>query len=434
MEKNIIQIDALPQLKRKLRVAAYARVSSSKDAMLHSLSAQVSYYNKYISSHDDWEFVGIYADEGISGTKEDRDEFQRMINDCRAGKIDLILTKAISRFARNTMTMLEIVRELKNLNVDVFFEEQNLHSISSDGEMVLTLLASVAQEEARSVSENQKWRIRKDFERGLIWGGNSAYGYRIINKKMVIIPEEAKLVKRIFQLYISGLGFQKISKLLNDEGIPAMRAKRWNKQSLQQIIANINYTGDLLLQKTYNENYLTKKTKINRGELDQFFVENDHEAIITRDEYYAALEIRRKRVEYFKLNNFKVHTYPLTGFVRCGNCGKNYNHKRTRYTEKWSCVTYQNIGKAECDAKSVPDAELTRITLEVLNIKELDRDLIEDKLEFIEVLKNNKLLYHLKDGSTVERTWNDISRRDSWTEEMKKEARRKSLAYIGKEE
>lgn len=434
MEKNIIQIDALPQLKRKLRVAAYARVSSSKDAMLHSLSAQVSYYNKYISSHDDWEFVGIYADEGISGTKEDRDEFQRMINDCRTGKIDLILTKAISRFARNTMTMLEIVRELKNLNVDVFFEEQNLHSISSDGEMVLTLLASVAQEEARSVSENQKWRIRKDFEKGLIWGGNSAYGYRIINKKMVIIPEEAKLVKRIFQLYISGLGFQKISKLLNDEGIPAMRAKRWNKQSLQQIIANINYTGDLLLQKTYNENYLTKKTKINRGELDQFFVENDHEAIITRDEYYAALEIRRKRVEYFKLNNFKVHTYPLTGFVRCGNCGKNYNHKRTRYTEKWSCVTYQNIGKAECDAKSVPDAELTRITLEVLNIKELDRDLIEDKLEFIEVLKNNKLLYHLKDGSTVERTWNDISRRDSWTEEMKKEARRKSLVYIGKEE
>ena len=434
MEKNIIQIDALPQLKRKLRVAAYARVSSSKDAMLHSLSAQVSYYNKYISSHDDWEFVGIYADEGISGTKEDRDEFQRMINDCRSGKIDLILTKAISRFARNTMTMLEIVRELKNLNVDVFFEEQNLHSISSDGEMVLTLLASVAQEEARSVSENQKWRIRKDFEKGLIWGGSSAYGYRIINKKMVIIPEEAKLVKRIFQLYISGLGFQKISKLLNDEGIPAMRAKRWNKQSLQQIIANINYTGDLLLQKTYNENYLTKKTKINRGELDQFFVENDHEAIITRDEYYAALEIRRKRVEYFKLDNFKVHTYPLTGFVRCGNCGKNYNHKRTRYTEKWSCVTYQNMGKAECDAKSVPDAELTRITLEVLNIKELDRDLIEDKLECIEVFKDNKLLYHLLDGSTVERTWNDISRRDSWNEEMKKEARRKSLAYIGKEE
>lgn len=434
MEKNIIQIDTLPQLKRKLRVAAYARVSSSKDAMLHSLSAQVSYYNKYISSHDDWEFVGIYADEGISGTKEDRDEFQRMINDCRAGKIDLILTKAISRFARNTMTMLEIVRELKNLNVDVFFEEQNLHSISSDGEMVLTLLASVAQEEARSVSENQKWRIRKDFEKGLIWGGHNAYGYRIVNKKMVLVPEEAKLVKRIFQLYIGGLGFQKISKLLNDEGIPAMRAKRWNKQSLQQIIANINYTGDLLLQKTYHENYLTKKTKINKGELDQFFVENDHEAIITRDDYYAALEIRRKRVEYFKLDKFKVRTYPLTGFVRCGNCGKNYNHKRTRYTEKWSCVTYQNIGKAECNAKSVPDAELTRITLEVLNIKELDRDVIEDKLECIEVFKENKLLYHLKDGKTVERIWNDISRRDSWTEEMKKEARRKSLVYIGKEE
>jgi len=434
MEKKIIQIDVLQQLKRKTRVAAYARVSSAKDAMLHSLSAQVSYYNKYISSHDDWEFVGIYADEGISGTKEDRDEFQRMLNDCRLGKIDLILTKAISRFARNTMTMLETVRELKSLNVDVFFEEQNLHSISSDGEMVLTLLASVAQEEARNVSENQKWRIRKDFEKGLIWGGSNTYGYRIINKKMVLVPDEAKLVKRIFKLYIGGLGFQKISKILNEEGVPTMRAKRWNKQSLQQIIANINYTGDLLLQKTYHENYLTKKKRINNGELDQFFVENDHEAIITRDEYYTALEIRRKRVEYFKLDNFKVRTYPLTGFVKCGNCGKSYNHKKTRYTEKWSCTIYQNFGKTECDAKSVPDSELTRITLEVLNIKELDRNLIEDKLEFIEVLKNNKLLYHLKDGQTVERVWNDISRRDSWTEEMKKEARRKSLALMRKEE
>ena len=401
--------------------------------MLHSLSAQVSYYNKYISSHDEWEFVGIYADEGISGTNEDRNEFQRMINDCRLGKIDLILTKAISRFARNTMTMLETIRELKSLNVDVFFEEQNLHSISKDGEMVLTLLASVAQEEARSVSENQKWRIRKDFEKGLIWGGKNTYGYRIINKKMVLVPEEAKLVKRIFQLYIGGLGFYKICKLLNDEGIPTMRARRWNKESLQQIIANINYTGDLLLQKTYQENYLTKKTKINKGELDQFFVENDHEAIITRDEYYAASEIRRKRAEYFKLDKFKGHTYPLTGFVMCGNCGKNYRHKKTRYTEKWTCATFLNFGKTECDAKSVPDAELTRITLEVLNIKELDRNLIEGKLEVIEVFKDNRLVYHLKDGSTVESTWNDISRRDSWTEEMKKEARRRSLALIGKE-
>lgn len=433
MQKKIIQIDALPQLKRKLRVAAYARVSSAKDAMLHSLSAQVSYYNKYISSHDDWEFVGIYADEGISGTKEDRDEFQRMINDCRLGKIDLILTKAISRFARNTMTMLETIRELKSLNVDVFFEEQNLHSISNDGEMVLTLLASVAQEEARSVSENQKWRIRKDFEKGLIWGGSNTYGYKIENKKMVLVPEQAQIVQRIFQLYIGGLGFQKITKLLNDEGIPAMYAKKWNKRSLQRIIANINYTGDLLLQKTYQENYLTKKTKINKGELDQFFVENDHEAIITRDDYNAASEIRRKRVEYFKLDKFKVHTYPLTGFIKCGNCGKNYSHKKTRYTEKWTCKTYQDFGKTECDAKSVPDAELTRITLEVLNIKELDRNLIEDKLEAIEVFKDNKLIYHLKDESIVERTWNDISRRDSWTEEMKKEARRKALAYIGKE-
>lgn len=207
METKVTKIDALSKLEKKLRVAAYARVSSEKDAMLQSLSNQVSYYNNLIRSTEGWSFVGVYADEALSGTKDTRDEFQRLIKDALEGKIDLILVKSISRFARNTVTMLETVRKLKAIGVDVYFEEQNLHSLSGEGEMVLTFLASFAQEEARSVSENQKWKVRKTFESGVQWSATKSYGYRVINKKYVVVPEEAKIVKYIFDLYINGLGF-----------------------------------------------------------------------------------------------------------------------------------------------------------------------------------------------------------------------------------
>ena len=168
---QIQKVPQIPVLPKKKRVAAYCRVSTGKDAMLHSLSAQISYYNKLIQSHADWLYCGVYADEGISGTKNDRDEFLRMLNDCREGKLDLLLTKSISRFARNTVTLLQTVRELKTLNVDVYFEEQRIHSISAEGELMLTILASFAQEESRSVSENMKWRIKKSFEAGCPWNG-----------------------------------------------------------------------------------------------------------------------------------------------------------------------------------------------------------------------------------------------------------------------
>ena len=205
-ERIITKIDALPQLERKLKVCAYARVSSGKDSMLHSLSAQVSYYNNLIQNTDGWEFVGIYADEAISGTKDTREEFNRMVEDARTGRIDLIITKAISRFARNTATLLTTIRELNSLGVDVLFEEQNIHSMSSEGEMILTLLASVAQEEARSVSENMKWRIKKNFEEGLPWGA-LLYGYKVIDFKYYIVEEEAKVIRLIFDLFLLTLFF-----------------------------------------------------------------------------------------------------------------------------------------------------------------------------------------------------------------------------------
>ena len=184
----------IPKLKR---VAAYARVSSGKDAMLHSLSAQVSYYSNLIQNHSGWQYVGVYADEALTGTKENRENFQRLLTDCRSGKVDMVITKSISRFARNTVTLLKTVRELKNMGVDVFFEEQNIHSLSADGELMLTILASYAQEESLSASENQKWRVKQKFLNGEPWR-TVMLGYRADGGHLVIVPEEAEVVRSIF--------------------------------------------------------------------------------------------------------------------------------------------------------------------------------------------------------------------------------------------
>lgn len=241
-------------IKRK-RVAAYARVSNGKDAMLHSLSAQISYYNNYIGSRGDWELAGIYADEAMTGTKEDRPQFQKMLADCRSGRIDMVITKSLTRLARNTVTLLETVRELKSLEVDIYFEKENIHTIGTEGELMLTLLASFAQEESRSVSENQKWRIRKLFEHGQATGGN-ALGYRFQDGTFQIVPEEAETVRQIFEDFLSGMGINAITKKLNRTGIPAKRGGSWGETSVSNILHNEKYTGDLLLQKYYHLDHI----------------------------------------------------------------------------------------------------------------------------------------------------------------------------------
>ena len=211
MPRAITIVPKPPKLEQKKRVAAYARVSSGKDAMLHSLSAQVSYYSDLIQNHDDWLYVGVYADEAKTGTKESRADFQRLIADCHAGKIDMVITKSISRFARNTVTLLQTVRDFKAWEVDIFFEEQNIHTMSGDGELMMTILASYAQEESRSASENQKWRIKRNFEEGMPWNG-AMLGYRLKNGRYEIIPEEADIVRRIYDEYLSGDGYLTIAK------------------------------------------------------------------------------------------------------------------------------------------------------------------------------------------------------------------------------
>ncbi len=265
---NVKELPAKPKEQKAIRVAAYARVSAEMEWKLHSLEEQSDYFRSYISAHDDWELVGVYSDYGISGTVIQRPEFQRMLDDCRAGKIDLVVTKSITRFARNTIILLQTIRELKALGVDCYFEKEAMHSISPDGELLLTLLAMYAEEEARSASENQLWRVRRKFENGEPWVGKML-GYRLIDGKLTIIPEEAEIVKQIFTDYLSGMGANAIANKLFQSGISTDSIKKWSYSGVYRILRNEAYTGNLLLQKTYRPDFRTKVSKINHGDVRQ---------------------------------------------------------------------------------------------------------------------------------------------------------------------
>lgn len=419
IKKIVFPVQEAPKL---TRVAAYARVSSGKDAMLHSLSAQVSYYNDLIQRHPGWVFCGVYADEALTGTKADRENFTRLLQDCKAGKVDMVITKSISRFARNTVTLLETVRELKLIGVDVYFEEQNIHSISADGELMLSILASYAQEESLSASENQKWRIKRNFENGMPWNG-TLLGYRYENGKYIIVLDEAETVQLIFDSYLSGMGITAIMKMLNEKGILSRNGNAWCKSSVMRVLRNYAYTGNLLLQQTYRENHLTKRTLQNNGEFPKYHITGSHEPIISLRQFNAVQEEIRRRAEKHTHPGVKQKTYPFTGIVVCGGCGKHYRRKITKTGPVWMCSTFNTMGKAYCPSKQIPENTLISITEEVLG----STDTLYDKITAIRAEKDNTLVFCFKDGSETAKRWQDRSRAESWTEEMKEAARQKAL-------
>lgn len=436
---KITEIPAKPKEKKKVRVAAYARVSSDKDAAFHSLEAQKDYYEQYAAQHQDWELVGIYSDNGISGTTNNRPEFQRMIQDCRDGKIDLVITKSVTRFARNTVILLETIRELKELGVDCYFEKENMHSISPDGELLLTLLAMYAEEEARSTSENQKWRIRKRFESGEPWVGKML-GYRLQKGQLVIIPEEAKIVRRIFNEYLSGKGIKTIANMLNEEGIPTLYSYRWNRQSIYAILQNEKYSGDMLLQKTYRKDFRTKKTIRNKGEKRMYHVENSHEAIIPRelfDMVKREME-RRKHEKTADLVHAQRKNRLFTGKLMCGICGRHYYYKianSSHYPKPvLVCPNYFEWGKAVCPSQKVPEDILIEKTKEVLGIDEITMEAIDENITVIMVPEHNHLVFYLRNDDIVDVHWKHHSRSKSWTPEMREAARERTLKRHRKED
>ena len=441
---TVSRIAPVVQMKKLLRVAAYARVSTGKDAMLHSLAAQVSYYSDLIQRNPEYAYAGVYADEGLSGTKESRPEFQRMLKDCRDGKIDKILCKSISRFARNTVTLLETVRELKALGVSVYFEEQNIDTMSGDGEFMLSILASFAQEESRSVSENCKWRVRKKFEQG-IPTGFGMYGNEIRNGNFTIVPEEAEVVRRIFRMYLDGMGSVRIMKALIADNIPAPEGGLWNASVIMMMLRNEKYVGDLLLQRFFTNNHIEKKQCFNRGELPQYFVADDHEPIIDRETFEAVqAEIARRKEIYTasggrkaaeeaedyipELEERKLSDLPLGDHIHCGICGKKYRRKITRLGTPyaapiWICGTFSYRGKAYCASKQIPEKILIDLLMEVLG-----NDHSADDIDHIEMHPQNRVLFVFVDGHTEEHFWKDHSRKDSWDADKRKKAAEKTRA------
>lgn len=341
IDKNEVKNAANSEkIESKYNRASYARVSSGKEAMLHSLSAQVSYYSELIQNNPEWEYVGVYIDEAMTGTKDSRAEFQRMIEDCKAGKIDMIITKSISRFARNTVTMLEVVRKLKSINVDVYFEKENIYTFDSKGELLITIMSSLAQEESRSISENTTWGQRKRFADGKV---NLPYknflGYeKGENDIPRIVEKEAKIVRLIYRLFLEGKTPSGIAKCLTEKKIPTPRGKeKWTTSTIRSILTNEKYKGDALLQKSYTVDFLTKKKKKNEGEVPQYYVENSHPAIISPEVFdMVQYEFEKRK------GHVQSCTNCFSSKIVCGDCGSFYGskvwHSNDKYRKKiWIC-------------------------------------------------------------------------------------------------
>ena len=427
MERVIERVDfQIPMQPKALRVCAYARVSSGKDAMLHSLSAQVSYYNNLIQSHAGWLYCGVYSDEAITGTKSQRDGFQRMLASCRAGEIDLVITKSISRFARNTVTLLETVRELKSLGVDVFFEEQNIHTMSADGELMLTILASYAQEESLSASENQKWRIRKAFENGELVNLRFLFGYNVTADGIQVNEKEATIVREIFTRFNDGESLSAISRDLNGRGCERTFGGTWCADRIRNLLSNEKYTGNALLQKQYRKNHIDKKLVPNRGELPMYYVTGSHEPIIDQVAFDKA-QVRLNELSRQAEKREKPTRSTFSGLIRCGLCGSTYKRVTCRGKHFWNCTTFQTKGKSECAAKRIPEETLKALTREVLGAVSFDCDMVRNKITEIRAEKDNMVVFCMDDGSEIVKRWTDRSRTESWTPEMKEKARQRAL-------
>jgi len=303
---KIGQNTAVVTEKSKLRVAAYCRVSTDSDKQLESLDTQIKHYETYIKANPEWVFAGLYYDDGILGTNtKKREEFNRMIDDCMAGKIDKVITKSISRFARNTVDCLNYIRKLKDKNIPVYFEKENIDSMDSKGEIMLTIMASLTQQESQSLSQNVKLGLQYRYQQGEIQINCARFlGYtKNENKKLIIVPEEAEVVKRIYREYLEGASMLKIARGLEADGIlNGAGNKKWHTSNINQILRNEKYIGDALLQKTYTTDFLTKTRVKNHGLVPQYYVENSHEAIIPREIFMQVQEeLIRRRI---------VHTSP----------------------------------------------------------------------------------------------------------------------------
>ena len=369
------QQDAKP----KLRVAAYCRVSTDSDEQATSYDAQVEHYTELIQKNPEWEFAGIYADDGISGTNtKKREDFNRMIDDCEAGNIDMIITKSISRFARNTLDCLKYIRKLKEKNIPVFFEKEAINTMDAKGEVLITIMASLAQQESQSLSQNVKLGLQFRYQSGQVQVNHNHFlGYtKDADGNLIIDPEQAEVVKRIYREYLEGYSMDRIAKGLEADGILTGAGKtKWWTSTINKILRNEKYIGDALLQKTYTTDFLNKTRVKNNGIVPQYYVEGNHEAIIPKDIFLRVQEeLVRRRVVKTSANG-KKRSYScnhcFAQIVICGECGEMFRriHWNNRGCKSivWRCISRLEPTGQECHARTVNETILENVVVQAIN-------------------------------------------------------------------
>lgn len=358
-----IEENTLLGKKEKLRVAAYCRVSTANDEQLVSLAAQKAHYESYIKSNDEWEFAGLYYDEGVSGTKkEKRNGLLSMMAACERGTIDFVITKSISRFARNTTDCLELVRKLLDLNIYIYFEKENLNTGDMESELMLSILSSLAESESVSISENEKWGIKKRFQNGTFIISYPPYGYANVDGQMVVMPEQAEIVKQIFADTLAGKSTHRIATELNERKIATKKGGSWSPGTINGIIRNEKYIGDVLYQKSYTDSSFNRHS--NRGELDQYLVQDHHEAIISREDFEranAVLQQRGREKGNGENTGRYQNRYSFSGRIYCAECGGKFkrrmHYKPSGQYVAWCCANHIT-DRHSCSMKYVTDAAL----------------------------------------------------------------------------
>ena len=405
MKKITVIAPTSKPISKKQRVAAYARVSMETERLMHSLSSQVSYYSELIQSNPDWEYAGVYADKFLSATGGvRRPEFERLIQDCMDGKIDIVLCKSISRFARNTVDLLQTVRQLKSKGIDVRFEKENINTLSESGEIMLSLLASFAQEESMSISENCKWGIRKKFADGTKKPTQKRlFGYQYDGEKFVVVPKEADVVRYMFNRYLEGAGYRTIAKEVTEMGIKSVRGYDFKEEApIRGILTNEIYVGDILFQKYYITEPITKHVVRNRGELPQYLIRDCHEPIVSRELFEAVQQEIRRKAEIASRS-------ALSHKIKCGVCGRYYTHKRCKNNGtiyySWFCRAKKGGGK--CSSRYLREPRLKRIIAHYLDIPTFDDSVFEHNIREITALEDRSLIFYFKDGTVKE--WRNLT-------------------------
>ena len=402
--RNFYNNDLLKGSKKR-RVCAYARVSTDKEEQVTSFAAQLDYYEKFISDNKNWVFCGLYSDEGISGTStKKRNGFNKMVDDAMSGRMDLIITKSISRFARNTIDSLKTIRNLKSKGVEVYFEKENIWTLSSEGELLLTLMSSFAQEESRSISENTKWARKRMMEKGKYYASYKTFlGYDKGENGLVVNESEAKTIRLIFNLYLDGFNASQIKKELEDKKLLTPTGKFiWQVSTIMSILKNEKYCGDALLQKTYTKDFISHERVKNKGEKTKYYIENCHKPIIDKDMFLLVQnEIKEREHEN------RAH-HPLTYKIYCGDCGsvctrRQWKSRDGKYSFVYAC---KDKKKNRCFSHGMSEDEIIYKFVKAINYLIIHKD---------EILDNDKLkLYKFNDNKEL------LLRKDKLVEDINK--------------